>query len=488
MIQISRKIIPDINISYLFGFLILIYLIFRIIELPLSDDEYMTLHLHVSQNLWNIVTTGQPNTDWAPNNHVLNTLMMKFEIFLFGRKDWVMRIHIFLSFIVCFYYSYKLFSLFVPSEYRKLFYLIIIFLNPYLLDFFGLARGYALSITAFTGALYYLIVYLDQFSIKPLILTLFFMFLAIWSNFSALYLFAGVICIIIFENRKNFFSTDFKTQIVILAVASCLIGIVIIFPLIKTLASGETFGGKIGIFQDSVVQYINQFIHHNPKIDRHQIYPSGWKLIEILGVILFLLWTSLLAYSFTFDVDSRLKKIQNICLFLVLLVAFIAKVLFILKQTPFPSGRTQLLFGVPFYIGICIAIERILIHQKRFYFIVILQISFLIWHFYHSFNLVNTIDWWQNGDAKKVVSFLKSEYRNENSGKIKHIGAENWQYHSLAFYIEEEFHHSLQIHWTDLSSNQVYDYLLVPKHRQSEVWADYIPIREFDKTILFKLK
>ena len=62
MIQIFRKIIPDINISYLFGFLILIYLIFRIIELPLSDDEYMTLHLHVSQNLWNIVTTGQPNT------------------------------------------------------------------------------------------------------------------------------------------------------------------------------------------------------------------------------------------------------------------------------------------------------------------------------------------------------------------------------------------------------------------------------------------
>ncbi|MBK7698078.1 MAG: hypothetical protein IPJ39_04800 [Saprospiraceae bacterium] len=53
--------------------------------------------------------------------------------------------------------------------------------------------------------------------------------------------------------------------------------------------------------------------------------------------------------------------------------------------------------------------------------------------------------------------------------QLKTLGAENWQYHSLAFYIKGQFQNSLEIIWTDLSDKNRYDYLLVPHHRKSEV-------------------
>ncbi|MBK8827564.1 MAG: hypothetical protein IPO26_12860 [Saprospiraceae bacterium] len=81
---------------------------------------------------------------------------------------------------------------------------------------------------------------------------------------------------------------------------------------------------------------------------------------------------------------------------------------------------------------------------------------------------------------------MKNEIKTNKNKQLKTLGAENWQYHSLAFYIKGQFQNSLEIIWTDLSDKNRYDYLLVPHHRKSEVPQNYDQIKEFGKTTLYK--
>ncbi|MBK7698391.1 MAG: hypothetical protein IPJ39_06530 [Saprospiraceae bacterium] len=232
---------------------------------------------------------------------------------------------------------------------------------------------------------------------------------------------------------------------------SCLIGVIIIFPILKTLSSPIVYGGNTGVFQDMIVNYISLYIHHNPKIDRHLQITQDWKLIEILGIVFFLLWVALISFSLTFEANKKIKVAQNVFLFFILIFVFFLKFFFIFNQTPYPTGRTQLLFSIPFYMGICIAFERIILHRKRFIVTLYLVIILLLTHFFYSLNFVNTIDWWQNGDAKEIANFMKNEIKTNKNKQLKTLGAENWQYHSLAFYIKGQFQNSLEIIWTDLS-------------------------------------
>lgn len=480
------RIIQKINLSYILGGLIFIYLILRVAMVPVSDDEFMTIEMHSSLGIQDILITGQPSLDWAANNHILNTLFVKLEMYVFGWKDWAIRLHILIAFIFGYLYCYKLFKIFVQSEVRICLFLLIVFLNPYILDFYGIARGYALSISAFIAALYYLFTFLDNKSIKSFNLLYFCLFISIWSNFSALYLLLAVNIIILFENRNEISDIKIRRYLLLSVAYSCLIGVIIIFPILKTLSSPIVYGGNTGIFQDMIVNYISLYIHHNPKIDRHLQITQDWKLIEILGIVFFLLWVALISFSLTFEANKKIKVAQNVFLFFILIVVFFSKFLFIFNQTPYPTGRTQLLFSIPFYMGICIAFERIILHRKRFIVTLYLVIILLLTHFFYSLNFVNTIDWWQNGDAKEIANFMKNEIKTNKNKQLKTLGAENWQYHSLAFYIKGQFQNSLEIIWTDLSDKNRYDYLLVPHHRKSEVPQNYDQIKEFGKTTLYK--
>ncbi len=477
-----------INLSYFIGFFILLYLTIRIFTVPISDDEYMTIEMHASQNILDILITGQQNLDWAANNHVLNTLFIKLELFVFGWQDWAIRLHILMSFVVGYFFCYKLLKIFITSEFRILLYMLLVFLNPYLLDFYGIARGYALSISAFIAALFYLFKYLETKSLKDFNALYFCMFISIWSNFSALYLLLILNLIIAYENRNFIKNLEQKKALLLGLVFSSLIVVIITFPLIKTLSSPIVYGGNSGIFNDMIVNYISQFIHHNPKIDRHLIFTKDWKLVEILGIILFLLWIALTLFSYTFKPMHKIKQSQNIFLFFLIAIATLSKILFFVNQTPFPTGRTQLLFSMAFYLGICVAFERIINTKPKFVSVLIFVVSLLITHFFYSLTFVNTIDWWQNGDAKDITQYLKMEIKRSNSNEIKTIGAENWQYHSLAFYVKGQLRNSLDIVWTDLSGDIIFDYLLAPKHRKSEVSDNYVSIHEFNKTILYKIK
>jgi len=250
------------SLPILLGTALFVYLVLRVLIMPISDDEYITVYRHVSSSWWNILISRQPQPEWAPNNHVLNTLLMKLEIRIFGRKDWAVRLHILAAFVFAFYYSTKIIQLFTPSKIRQFLYLLILFFNPYLLDFFGIARGYAMSIAGFTAAFYYFTLYTESHSLQHLRNTFIALFLAVWSNFSTLYLLVLMVILFCIEIYNNKNKIDVKRHLIYIIISCLLIMIIIICPLIETLTSGDTFGGKTGIFQDCIVNYISPMNGH----------------------------------------------------------------------------------------------------------------------------------------------------------------------------------------------------------------------------------
>jgi hypothetical protein len=126
----------------------------------------------------------------------LNTLLLKLSLAVFGKYDWAFRIHILLAFGVCFYFTGKIIAKSVQSKYLYVAYIGLFFLNPYLLDFFSIAGGYALSMAAWAAARYFLMLYDEKPSAGCMLKVLTCLFLAVWGNFSALYflpLFGGLL-------------------------------------------------------------------------------------------------------------------------------------------------------------------------------------------------------------------------------------------------------------------------------------------------------
>jgi hypothetical protein len=454
--------------------------------MPISDDEYITMGWHATMNWWDVLTTGQSNIVWAPNNHVLNTIFIKLEIALFGKKDWAVRLHILAAFVFAYYYAVKIIQLLTPSRIRQLLYLLILFFNPYLLDFYGIARGYAMSMAGFMAAFYYFLMFTETLSLKYLRNIFLGMLVAVWSNFSALYLLVLLVVLICVEIYSNKNKINAKRYLAELFMANAAIVIIILLPLIRTIRSEESFGGKTGLFQDCVVNYVNQFIHQNSQLNRHALFAAGWKYIEVAGILFLMGWILLQLASFLFSTNQRLVKMHLTSLFLVIGVAIIAKTLFVIWNVPYPTARTELLFSIPFYLSACIAFERIISRKKHFIVIPWIIIAALIWHFSYSVTFENTIEWWQNGDAKRIVRFLKEELKENKPDKILNLGVEAWQFPSVAFYTETEFKDVMITSWTDLSVDGHYDYLFVPFHLRDKVWQGYEPIKEFKHGVMYK--
>ncbi|MBK7567822.1 MAG: hypothetical protein IPI31_08335 [Bacteroidetes bacterium] len=63
------------NVLYLLiGCLLTAYLVARAIILPITIDEGGTFYNAVPRSVWDIITYVDP----SPNNHILNTLLIKF--------------------------------------------------------------------------------------------------------------------------------------------------------------------------------------------------------------------------------------------------------------------------------------------------------------------------------------------------------------------------------------------------------------------------
>jgi hypothetical protein len=438
---------------------IFIYLFLRTFVVPITTDEYLTLRYFVERDWGAVFASYHPDPVHASNNHVLNSIFVKLSVSIFGEHDWAIRLHVLAAFVVCYYYLLKLFKQLEVPPMRSAMYLVLVFLNPYLLDFFGIARGYALSMAGWSAATYYFILYRNEASLRNLRNLLVWLFLAVYANFSAMYfalLFGLALLSCLYQNKKE----PFVKKHLLLIGFACVVAAAITYqPLYRTLHAKSTHGGTTGFFTDTIVSYVLSSIHYNPHVRASGVFAFGLRYRELYGVLLLVAWATAVACGFK-KIKPRLLTIAlQSLVYQGVGVALICVVLFHSLQVPYPLTRTTLLFSLPFVVSFLVAMEVLVRQNDRLrYFLLAATVAATL-HFMVCCNLDNTKEWEAEGDAKRVLRYLQTVRKD---GRLIHIGVENFRYPSLAFYDRYKYKGIIDVEWLNPAMRPEFEYLYVP--------------------------
>jgi 4-amino-4-deoxy-L-arabinose transferase-like glycosyltransferase len=197
---IQVNTIANIAIALL-AILLLVYTGYRAAILSFINDESASYNMSVYLKFIEIINFTIPVT----TNHMINSIFLKAISLLFGSSEFLLRIPSLLSHVIYIIFTYllcrkNLTSLFALGGF------VVLNTNPYMLDFFSLARGYAMAVAFTVVSVYYLLNYIENNKNSDAIISLSCAAFTVLCNFSLLIYFVPLIATIniywIAKNKK----------------------------------------------------------------------------------------------------------------------------------------------------------------------------------------------------------------------------------------------------------------------------------------------
>ena len=124
----------------------------------MTIDEATTFLVYVQIPIKDVFLNNPINT----NNHFLNTLLIRLSTWILGDSDFVVRLPSLLGHFLYITFSFKLLRAISNQTIVIVCGIVLLHLNPYFMDFFGLARGYSLSWGFMMASMYYLFRYIQE--------------------------------------------------------------------------------------------------------------------------------------------------------------------------------------------------------------------------------------------------------------------------------------------------------------------------------------
>ena len=335
---------------------------------PLTYDEaYTYLNYVLTKDYFNL---------GLANNHLLSTLLMGFTS-LFNNSELFLRAPSIASGILYIFLAYK-FSVKYNYSYLILF---IFLLNPLIIDFFSLARGYSISTTLNLTSIY-LYVYSDNKFKYPFIVFL------LWLSSLAIFINLVTLFIVIF---LNYFFQKKAIKNIYVNITNALF-IVLSWPIINwvfeiTKENKPLYGNEIEILLFERVVTVFGFV-------------GTYFVNSILLCIVFVCLT--LFIYFKFYSVSKIKTFSTVLFFLTLICLIVIPVIF---GRPFPVNRVLIPFIPIFQLLLVSIFGEIDDHVSK-----IVIIFLLLFNFIFSYNLEESLVWRQTIDIDKQgdLTYCKS--------------------------------------------------------------------------------
>ncbi len=423
-------------ICILIGISIFCFVVFKSAVTSLTHDESFTYLHFVPQKFMDIISYKIAYT----NNHILNTLLVKGSDYLFGGSELAVRLPNNLSFLLYLIYSF----LIIRKTNRKLiiFPFLLIILNPYLIDFFGLARGYGLSIGFLMMSLYHLINYFDTKLKTNLIFFNLGAFLAIFSNFtlvhyyiSALLIFNLVLLLDKEHDSIKFFRWIFRQN-----------GINLIFLLLIFLTAFEPFrrtlkwlsldfGGKTGFVHDTFRSLIVQ--------SYFGISPF-WTSVLVKFICTVILAVFLYSVYKTFTEESKeLVRIRPVIIvnWLTVLIAVFINLAHFIIGIDFPIQRFAL-FLYPLIVLNISSLDFLKINKLNNIFtgLMIMLTLLTVYNFSSKLNMRYYRDWEYDADTKVAMKAIVKDYHQQPDRKIPVSLGVSWYFEPTMNYYRQLWH------------------------------------------------
>jgi hypothetical protein len=336
------------------------------------------------------------------NHHPLNTLAMKLADHAFGPSEIALRWSSIIAFVVYAVVTVLLLRRVERKSIRVLG-LALAIANPYVLDFFSLARGYApaLALVA-TGALFTLD-FVERPRVSAALAAVTAAALAVLANFATLDFYLAVVLTLALAlvvpartGERSVARGQLAAALVLPTVGVALLAGI---PLRRLRSEGELyFGGHDGIWQDTVRGLISS-----------TLYGREWDVLEITIVVLVALTVAGGAVAATIALRNRTLPLHVTAFLLLAVPAIVSIAQHYVFGTLFLIERTALFFVPLFAIWLAYAADA-LARNGRFTVgvsaaaTVIATLAFVNLAF--AANLSYVLDWRYDATTERVITEL----------------------------------------------------------------------------------
>lgn len=392
------------------GLFFMCYLFQRASLLSMTHDESGTTDMAVVPALEIMFSPLQFQT---ANNHILNSLLMKLCVWLFGYKEWAVRLPNVLSFLLYFSSSVWLMNRLTKDLFIRIAGIFILCSVPYLLDFFALARGYGLANAFGMAAIVLLAEYFYSGKRKMLLFSFTGAALASYSNFTWLNLYLGLWAVVnisfVFFRRKEKIILKDLIQINLYPLAVVIALALLSYKPISYLRTKDEFKWGAITWKDSFHTFLNDVLYGQKLffLDASQSH----NLLK-LGIPAFILLLSILLGWYFIKKqkqgDNRFPA-QAIFLFAFLILTIVAGTVLQkhLLNTFYIDGRKATLY-IPILLAVLVATLSFVHHKNKTYgtaatalFLFCFAAQFIV-----CFNFKNCREWWYDASSKDAALYI----------------------------------------------------------------------------------
>jgi hypothetical protein len=382
-----------------------IYVVIRAYSVGFTHDEALSFEM----------IHGDMSHFYSANNHWLNTGIMFISSKLFGDSELSLRSSALIGFL---FYGWFVFLILRKEVWWKaILGFTLLVLNPYLIDFFSLARGYGLSLGLAMGGIYYLLKFDkdDSFEnqLKNFWRALVFVCIATLAN---LILFNLVFVFLIFFffqfgskylKEKPWLTRDRLFKILtVFGITVLFLSICAAWLLFLKKRDELYFGGETGFVNDTLTLMIHRSIYAS------YYGEEFWQVLRDILVgcfglgILFVLWKRK---------DNQFARV----FFLLASMILVSVMQFVLMDSRLPQERTSLIFMVLillcFYFFLTQEVKWNWLNYTRIFAVSLPLIFFLSFHFYQNINFWSCREW--KDDAGMEMRVLQAK----KDGKLEEV-------------------------------------------------------------------
>ncbi len=424
--------------------------VYRAANLSMTHDESGTYLFFIQEN---VMDYFHEKKLWkSANNHLLNTVGMQASVHAFGQSDLTVRLPNVLSGLL---YLVSILGLIRISFKRweiQLLAFALLALNPFVNDFFSLARGYGMSVGFQLFALYQFVLFFKKQQNLHLVLAylgLGFASLSLFTNLLFIPACTAALWLIYFLDRERYKDSVleiFATPIV----ASVAIAILVYVPIYALSSLDEFKWGAKSLFKTNI------------NLTKDSLYGKaylGGDTADILSVLLAA--TVMLGAFFSIFYEKLRSSYENHRSYFFVSVSFLMLIFgmicaYFILGSKYPDGRKSTML-IPI-MALVIAYFFDSISWKHMKYITWVVSLALVYHFFASFKMGQVKEWWYDRNTKDFVEIIKADAQGAEAKVATH-----WLFHpTLKYYINTNQYENLvlQRYSKKLLSEEVYDYFI----------------------------
>ncbi len=428
--RISRLLLQEQAIVWILSLFFISINTIRVIRLPLTHDEAPS-----RSDLLQTYSDYILLTRVTANTHILNSVLRKFFIGIFSNTPFFLRLDNLLAHIVFLIFSYKLTVRLFEGKWWRIMCFLLMNLNPFLFEFWGLSRGYGLAIAFMTASIYYMTCYIMEDKGRWLALSLLLAIGSVYSNFSLLNYFMALSCFVFIYGlwiTSRLYPVFFKRDLPVWMFAALLLYLLVAGPIQKLNAANEFYyGGEKGLIHDTVFSLVRESMYqHSDHILTiwSVIYPVS---AIVIAAAIYWLWVFLKKGQ---DRNAR-TGIFLCCLLVVPLISIDLQNR--LLGTKYLIDRTALFLYVLFVLLTVISLYRF--RKAKITFLTLTFFTLLsAYNFAIHITLSQSRSWWTDNYNLLVLNRVLHDHKARPGQKIKM--RVNWIFMpSLSYYTENSY-------------------------------------------------